>query len=101
MPRPIYTGGDPRPTAGRRPLWAAVAGPSGDQRLATASRDAIGGLRPAVADHSCMGPPLSNPPTPSFLPLCPQIFSHVVNSSSLAPAHARPAQTSPQNFKHP
>jgi hypothetical protein len=33
--------------------------------------------------------------------LLPPIFLHMVNSSSLAPAHACPAQTSPKNFKHP
>jgi hypothetical protein len=31
----------------------------------------------------------------------PKIFAHVVNSCWLAPAHARLAQTSPKNFKHP
>jgi hypothetical protein len=39
-------------------------------------------------------------PTP-FLFSCPHFFPHVVNSCSLAPAHARPAQTSPKIFKHP
>jgi hypothetical protein len=57
--------------------WPASGRPiRGDQRLATAGRGAVGGLRPAVADHSCAGPPLSNPLAPSFLPLCLQIFPH-------------------------
>jgi hypothetical protein len=37
------------------------------------------------------------PPFPSS---CPHFFPHVVNSSSLAPVHARPTQTSSKNFKH-
>jgi hypothetical protein len=89
----------------RSPSWQLlVAGLATADRLAvarlgaTAGQGAVGGLRPAVADRSCAGPPLSNPPAPSFLLLCPQIFPHVVNSSSLAPAHAL---TSPRNFKHP
>jgi hypothetical protein len=44
------------------------------------------------------GPHFSNPLPP---PPCPQFFGCLVNSSSLAPAHARPAQISPKNFKHP
>jgi hypothetical protein len=38
----------------------------------------------------------------SSLPLfAPHFFPHVVNSSSLAPAHAHPAHISPKIFKHP
>jgi hypothetical protein len=32
---------------------------------------------------------------------CPPFFAHVVSSLSLVPAHARPAQSSPKNFKNP
>jgi hypothetical protein len=37
---------------------------------------------------------------PNLLSSCPLFFVLVVNSCWLAPAHARLAQTSPQNFKH-
>jgi hypothetical protein len=36
-----------------------------------------------------------------ILPLAVFFFAHVVNSYSLALAHARPTQTFPKNFKHP
>jgi hypothetical protein len=36
-----------------------------------------------------------------FYSSCPPFFAHVVNSWWLAPAHARPTQTLPKNFKHP
>jgi hypothetical protein len=36
-----------------------------------------------------------------FFSSCPPLFAQVVNSCWLAPAHARPTQTSPRNFKHP
>jgi hypothetical protein len=38
---------------------------------------------------------------PFLPPSCPQFFLYMVNSSSLTLAHARLAQTSPKNFKHP
>jgi hypothetical protein len=38
------------------------------------------------------------PPSPSS---CPHFWAHVVNSSSMALAHAHPARTSPKIFKHP
>jgi hypothetical protein len=116
-----------RPTGGRRPPRAAVGGPATngrrvDGRPAVAYREtaarpavtrpwrpAITDLwaehgrppRPAVGDRPSAGAPLCPPPAPLAQPLCPQNFAHAVNSSSLAAAHARPAQTSPSNFKHP
>jgi hypothetical protein len=60
----------------------------------------------AVFDQQSLTAPMRVPlystlPASYFLPLCLQIFPHVVNTSSLAPAHACPAQTSSKNFKHP
>jgi hypothetical protein len=58
--------------------------------------------------HSLMGE--GPPPRPGALnpPFAKKIsssylafFAHVVNSCWLAPAHARPAQISSKNFKHP
>jgi hypothetical protein len=37
----------------------------------------------------------------NFLYLLPPFFAQLVNSCWLAPAHARPGQTLPKNFKHP
>jgi hypothetical protein len=70
------------------------------------ARAAAGG-RSLVTSRARRGPPLlySYPPFSSLMPLffssCPYFFPHVVNSFSLVPAHARPAHTSPENFKHP
>jgi hypothetical protein len=66
----------------------------------------MGEGRLAVADRAPARPPFLYPPAPLFPyppspPSCAQIFLWLVNSSSLALAHARPAQTSPKNFKHP
>jgi hypothetical protein len=38
---------------------------------------------------------------PLFSSFFPHFWALLANSSSLAPAHARPTQTSPKNFKHP
>jgi hypothetical protein len=38
---------------------------------------------------------------PHFFLLLPPLLGTLVNSTSLAPVHARPAQTSPKSFKHP
>jgi hypothetical protein len=47
------------------------------------------------------GSPFLYPPYPLLPTSCPQIFAHVVNSSLLAAAHSRPAQTFPKILKHP
>jgi hypothetical protein len=63
------------------------------------ARRAAGG-RPLVAGRS-VGPLNYQATPPPFFCFVAPFFSNVVNSSSLAPAHARPTQTSTQNFKHP
>jgi hypothetical protein len=77
---------------------------SGDQGSPTTGRQARAGQQPAVA---CQ-PRVDTWPIKFyahsfefFFPPAPFFFEHVVNSCWLAPAHARLAQTSPQNFKHP
>jgi hypothetical protein len=101
-----------RPTGGRRPLRAAVAGSPADRRspdgrpLPDRRSPVPGNPRSltsgwsAVGDRPSTGAPLCPPPAPLAQPPCPQNFAHAVNYSSLAAAHARPAQTSPSNFKH-
>jgi hypothetical protein len=64
-----------RPAASGR---VAVADRAAAGRQAVARSGATSGRQPLLR-----GSPLLNPPTPSFLPLCSQIFPHVVNSSSL------------------
>jgi hypothetical protein len=61
-------------------LWLAIGG-------------LVGGRLPAL----CGCPTPQNFPSLSY----PPFFAHVVNSCSLAPAHACPIQTSPKIFKHP
>jgi hypothetical protein len=62
---------------------------------------------PTRSLSNCGPQPVGNrwsPPSiePHFLYSCLPVFlPHVVNSSSLAPAHGYPVQTSPKNFKHP
>jgi hypothetical protein len=74
-------------TRGRRPPVVG-SGPAGDQQSPAGRGWTSGQGRPA----------------PSFLNFflsCPPLFAQVVNSCWLVPAHARPAQSSPKNFKHP
>jgi hypothetical protein len=89
----VQTGCDPRPVA-RRPLPDQQSPVPGDPWLPTSERSAVG-------DRPSAGAPLCPPPAPIAQPPCPQNFAHAANSSLLAAAHARLAQTSPSNFKHP
>jgi hypothetical protein len=62
--------------------------------------------RPLVISRPRTGPILFFVPPPfSFVPphffILPPLLGTLVNSTSLAPAHAHPAQTSLKNFKHP
>jgi hypothetical protein len=92
--------------AGRRPLRAMVALLATANHPAVARPGATSGRRPLVVERSVATDQRLPSESPFFvfsLPpsSCPQNFAHVVNSSSLAPTHARPTQTSPKNFKHP
>jgi hypothetical protein len=87
-----------RPTASGRLLVAAGRGCPviSDQRSGCSRWPATNARRPLQRRF-----PLYCTRTPLLLTSCPKKFAHVVNSSSLAPAHAYPAQTSLKNFKHP
>jgi hypothetical protein len=97
-------------TVGHRLLRATVVLPATAGQSTVARSRVTSGCRSLVGawstacDCACVGPPIIAPfllpPTLSpYLP--PKFFAHVVKCSSLAPSHARPAQTSPKNFKHP
>jgi hypothetical protein len=55
--------------------------------------------RPTVARRPGQGWPA--PFFLNFFLSYPPLFAQVVNSCWLVPAHARPTQSSPKNFKHP
>jgi hypothetical protein len=72
---------------------------------ATNGRQLLVGVRSVASDQRSPTATTRVPLYPTHLPppsyLFAPIFPHVVNSSSLAPAHACPTQTSPKNFKYP
>jgi hypothetical protein len=73
-------------------------------RCAAGGRLQVGGLGPAGDQQSSSGRGSTLGPTqpaPFFLKFFFLLFAHVVNYFSLVSEHARLAQTSPQNFKHP
>jgi hypothetical protein len=85
--QPLVAG---RPQAPHR--WSTTLGLQvavGRSKLANDHRSPIG---------RGTGPLCSKAALPSSYP---HFFPYVVNSSSLAPAHARPDQTLPKSFKHP
>jgi hypothetical protein len=68
-------------------------------QVSTRGRWVTAGCRPALGWH--MDKASLSKFFLSFFSSCPPLFVQVVNSSWLAPAHARPGQTLPKNFKHP
>jgi hypothetical protein len=70
-------------------IWKEGANPQSDRPRATAKAQLL------------VAGPLFSTAASSFPSFCPHFFPHVVNSFSLTPAHARPAQTSSKIFKHP
>jgi hypothetical protein len=68
--------------------------PSAGQRLVVAHRPCVGPILFFLFLHFSFLPP------PFFL-LLPPLLGTLVNFTSLAPTHDRPAQISPKNFKHP
>jgi hypothetical protein len=116
IPKKNYKKTSVPPCLGGGPLVSARCGPRSPTRQLLTVQRSPGKGRPAVGDDwlgSSRPPPTSGrrlflhgspflySPCPLLPTSCPQNFAHVVNSSSLAPTHARPTQTSPKNFKHP
>jgi hypothetical protein len=94
--RPMVTGWVTAPNQ-----WPSVGRPiSGDQRVAIAGRSAGGGGNQRLLPSPAQVPHFPQVASPFFSPIL-LLLGTLVNSTSLAPAHARPTQTSPKNFKHP
>jgi hypothetical protein len=86
--QPSYAHG--KPVAPAADQWLPGGGSTSNRHLLTAGRRSLPG-----------GSSIFATPYPLPSSLLSQNLLLFVNSSSLAPAHAHPAQTSLKNFKHP
>jgi hypothetical protein len=88
-----------RAITGRRPVQAAESLVA--RQSPTSGRDLVCSPSTVHGSHFVVfASPCFHPASPVLPPL-PQLLGTLVSSTSLAPAHARPTQRLPKNFKHP